>query len=251
MSSLQEWFHQEVMIQAGQESPELLPSTLARAAAVVLGYDGAGLCLMSEPSIRVPLGASDELSAAAEQLQFTVGEGPCFEAFHTSRATAVSVVDMRDRWPALAQQHFAQTPFRGGLSVPLLASGRCFGVLDFYLRESRTVDESEIIAGQQVADAVTKHLRGIPPVPGLKTSNGNSADEVDVSALLTSTSARRREQVWVAVGMASLSLRLFPGQALAVLRSHAYGSGRTLDDLAGDIMSRKFDLAALWDEAGI
>jgi hypothetical protein len=58
--------------------PELLPVRLARAAVRVLpGVAGAGISVLADPGMRVPLGASDEDAATAERLQFTVGEGPC------------------------------------------------------------------------------------------------------------------------------------------------------------------------------
>src|SRR4051794_10539556 len=59
--------------------PDLLPVRLARAAADVLGADGAGISFY-EDDFRVPLGASDEMTTLAERLQFTQGQGPCLDA---------------------------------------------------------------------------------------------------------------------------------------------------------------------------
>ena len=60
---------------------ELLPVLLARACARVLGVAGAGISVFAD-DYRVPLGASDNDASSAERLQFTLGEGPCLDAYH-------------------------------------------------------------------------------------------------------------------------------------------------------------------------
>jgi hypothetical protein len=56
--------------------PELLPERLARACALVLPVDGAGISLFFASDRRLPLGASDPVSAEAERLQFTQARVP-------------------------------------------------------------------------------------------------------------------------------------------------------------------------------
>ena len=55
------------------------PSVLTAAAASVLSVDGAGISLIDD-ALRVPLGASSDVVSVAEQLQVTVGDGPCLSA---------------------------------------------------------------------------------------------------------------------------------------------------------------------------
>ena len=66
--------------------PELLPAGLARAAVrVPPGVAGAGISVLADPGLRVPMGASDDDAATAERLQFTVGERPCPQAHSSAR----------------------------------------------------------------------------------------------------------------------------------------------------------------------
>ncbi|WP_380161167.1 hypothetical protein [Kineococcus sp. R86509] len=59
----------------------------------------------------------------------------------------------------------------------------------------------------------------------------------------------RRRQVRVATGMVGLSLTVTSQQALSILRAHASATSTTLDDLdddlADDIVQRRFDVEEL------
>ncbi len=48
--------------------------------------------------------------------------------------------------------------------------------------------------------------------------------------------ARRRDRLWMAVGMLTLALRLPASDALALLRTRAYATGQTADDLAEQLI---------------
>ena len=276
MSRLLDTFTTAWRAEATTLGQDVLPSVLARACTHVLSFDAAGLSLMSGPGARVPLGASSEDAAVAERLQFTVGEGPCFSAMHTGRPVVVTEEDFAQQWPALAEQHFTRTPFRGGLSLPLRVGGSRIGVLDLYLHRSRPLDGSDIIDAQDVAAAITVLLldtlreyldehRDHPssdrlddePTGGTREgatggvlgASGLTDRRPDQSATLSTwlntPTARRRQQVWIATGMANLALALPSDQALAVLRAHAYASGQSLDTFADDIVTGRFDLTAL------
>jgi len=229
--------------EASTAGGELLPSLLARAAARVLSVDGAGLSLMSGPGLRLPLGSSDDDAAAAERLQFTIGEGPCFEAHREGRPVTVTPVKLRERWPALAEQHLARTPFRSGLSTPLRQGTERFGVLDLYLRRPEAPQGHDVVAAQLIAEVIA----------GVLLETLNAEDDGDVPtplaappvAWLDSPAIHRRRDVWVAVGMANLSLRLSSGDALATLRAHAYAGDQTLDEFAHEVVEGRFDLEGL------
>ena len=54
-----------------------------------------------------------------------------------------------------------------------------------------------------------------------------------------SPDARRRSQLWMAVGMVMLALEVSAPDALAVLRGYAYAAGRTADDIAVDLVEQR------------
>ncbi|NAZ75584.1 hypothetical protein GTQ99_09145 [Kineococcus sp. T13] len=244
MSLLTDRFTAAWSAEEAAADPVLLPSTLARACARVLPFDAAGLSLMGGPGARVPLGASDDDAAEAERLQFTHGDGPCFLALREGRPVVVTEEKWRERWPVLAREHFARTPFRGGLSLALRLGDARIGVLDLYSRASSALDGASIIDGQAIAAVVTSVLHRTLGTPS--PERGHEVDEdLEEPVWMTSPGARRRRQVWVAIGMAHLALDLPGEEVLAVLRAHAYASDRTLDELADDVVQGRLDLRRL------
>ena len=236
---LERRFAAAVREESARVGPELLPSALARACARVLPWDAAGLGLMDGRIARVPLGASDEDAAAAERLQFTAGDGPCFRAFAQGRPVAVGEESWRTTWPLLAETHFQRTPFRAGLSVPLRVGATRIGVLDLYRRAPQPPTGDEIIEGQVLAAAVTADLLGLRGDTGPR-------DVGDAVALWSEgPAARRRRQVWIAVGMTTAALPLPAADALSLLRARAYAEDRALDDLADDVVSGRLDAGDL------
>ena len=246
MSWLLERFAAASSVESAGTPDELLPNALARACTQVLPFDAAGLSLMSSPTARVPLGASDDTALEAERLQFSFGDGPCFHAMREGRPVVVSEESFARTWPLLAEQHFARTPYRAGLSVPLRHGPARIGVLDLYLERPRGVDGHDVVAGQVIAEAITTALldavaTGGPPGAEPDAHPGEGA----AAAWLENPAARRRSQVWVAVGLATQELRLSGEESLAVLRGYAYSAERTLDDVAGDLVTGRLDIGVL------
>jgi len=217
-----------------------VPCQLTRAAKRVLGADGAGLCVQTTPEMRLPLGASDAVAATAERLQFTVGEGPCFEALAGRRPIAITEASMLQRWPVLAVLHQQQTPFRSGLAIPLRAGQLCFGALDVYLVQSQPLQGHDVIAGQVIAQCIADIL-----LETLEPATSGDTTREAVQQVWDGPSVRARREVWVAAGMANLILGLRQDDALATLRAQALLGDQSLDDLAHDIVTGHFDLAEL------
>ena len=55
----------------------------------LLPVDGASVSMMTATAARTVLYASDEVVARIEAMQFSLGEGPCVEAFETRRPVLV------------------------------------------------------------------------------------------------------------------------------------------------------------------
>jgi hypothetical protein len=102
--------------------------------AEVLPSEGAGLSLTSG-GFRVPLGASDDTSGAAERLQFTLGEGPCLQAMRDARELRANQDDIARLWPLLYDELVRQTPYRSIASVPLRITPTVVGAIDVYFTD--------------------------------------------------------------------------------------------------------------------
>lgn len=206
----------------------LLPDRLSGACVRVLPIAAAGLSLMSS-SFRVPLGASGVTASFAERLQFTLGQGPCLEAYAQDEPFRVTGGELQRRWPALHGELVGNTPYRSVVSLPLLrvTPGRG-GAVDLYLEDpdqAATFDVAEALA---VTDSVAIAL-------GLGDGPAEPA-ESPAPGWLDTPSARDRSRVWTAIGMVNVELEIDAADALSVLRAHAYAQGRTVDDLAADLV---------------
>jgi hypothetical protein len=213
--------------------PELLPVRLARAVVRVLPVDGAGISVLNDAAHRAPLGGSDDDASLTERLQFTVGAGPCLQAHESRRPVFVVEEDIRRRWPAFAEQLLVRTPYRGIVALPLRHGIAGLGAMDLFFRRPGDVPELDVFEALTVGDLVTAAL-----AEAAVWSTWAPADGPD---WLHSPPAERRAHVWRAMGLTSVALDVSCEQALGVLREEAYAAGRTVDDLAHDLLAGRLD----------
>jgi hypothetical protein len=215
------------------DGPELLPARMARAAALALTVDGAGLSLHDPGGLRTPLGASDPTAALAERLQFTFGAGPAMRAHDDGVAIAFDEADIRRNWAELHASLMSGTPFRSVLSVPLLPPLGPLVVLDLYLRDPERMTALDRDAVEDVVVAVTRLLVRVMSAP---------SDPDDGATWWSGPDAQARTRVWQAMGMASVELQLEAPDALAVLKARAFAENRVVDELAEDLISGRLAL---------
>src|SRR6266545_6409547 len=89
----------------------------------IVGVNGAGVMLMSGDIPRGSLSTTDDVSQLIEELQYTLGEGPCVDAY--SKDTVVAEPDLAEpvarRWPAFtppALQSGVDGPPQGWMPQP-------------------------------------------------------------------------------------------------------------------------------------
>ena len=215
---------------AAGAAPELLPARVARACADALPVDGAGLSLHAG-ALRVPIGASSEVAAYAERMQFTFGDGPCLRAHDTGQAIDFAPADILRNWPDLYAALMADSPYRGVLSLPLPEPLGPTVVLDLWVHQPSTlpgIDRRDVEAVlRRATGELARSLREGAPVPEAG------------STWLENQDALRRSSTWQAVGLVGMALILDTRDALEVLRAAAITSGRSVDDVAGDLLTGK------------
>jgi hypothetical protein len=217
--------------------PELLPVRLARACARMLPVDDAGLSLVDAAQQRVPLSASSAAAEVAERLQFTVGAGPCMTAQETRQPVFAVEAELRRRWPVFAELLTGSTPFRAVVALPLQPALAGAGAVDLYFRRSDDVLELDVFEALAVGQLVTSTLSD--------AAVWSSWTPEDGPEWLQGPVPRRRAAVWEAMGRLSVDLELGAEAALALLRARAYGSGRTVDDVAAELLSGRVRSADL------
>src|SRR5881398_1478349 len=99
----------------------------------IAGVTGAGVMLMSGDIPRGSLCTTDEVSQLIEELQYTLGEGPCVDAYRRDEVVAEPdlAAPVTPRWPA-----FTGPALRAGVRAifgfPLRAGAVRLGTLDLY-----------------------------------------------------------------------------------------------------------------------
>lgn len=222
----------------GLSGPELMPERLARGCLAALPVDGAGMSMLFARDRRLPLGSSDQVSADAERLQFTVGEGPCLQTHSTGRPVLATEEDLRTRWPAFYEALTQQTPYRSIVALPLRGSLTGIGALDLYLTPPHGVGDIGLQDALVVVDEITGTFEGAMTHAARRSSG---------PAWLDAPAATRRAHVWVALGMLNAELQVTSPTALSLLRAHAFASGRDVDELALDVVEGRVPTGELAD----
>lgn len=221
----------------GLAGPELLPVRLARACAHTLGVDAAGLSVSNGGEDRVPLGASSEAADLAERLQFTAGDGPCESAQRHQEPVFAASTDLRRRWPAFARLLAERTPYRAVVALPIGETLAGTGALDLFFTDETTVPDLDVFEAMAVGDLAGAAL-GDAAVWAPWSPRGGPA-------WLHGPAAQRRGLVWTAIGRISMARHVATPAALDVLRATARAAGRTVDDVAGDVIAGRLDPADL------
>ena len=213
----------------GLRGPELLPVRLARACARTLQVDGAGLTLVDAAEQRVPLGASSDEAAAAERLQFTVGDGPCMNAQLTRQPVFAVEEELRRRWPVFTELLTGSTSYRAVVALPLQPALAGAGAIDLYFRNSGDVARLDVFEALAVGELVSSALS--------EASVWSSWAPEDGPVWLHGPAPRRRAAVWEAMGKVGVELEVDAQAALDLIRAAAFGSGRTVDEVAAGLLS--------------
>lgn len=209
--------------------PELLPVRLARACERILRVDDVGLSLVDAAQQRVPLGASSEQAATAERLQFTVGAGPCITAQDTRQPVFAVEDELRRRWPAFADLLLGSTPYRAVVALPLQPALAGTGAIDLYFHAADDVQALDVFEALAVGELVSAALS--------EAAVWSTWSPADGPEWLRGPVPRRRATVWEALGKVGVELEVDAPAALDLLRAAALGGGRTVEDIAGDLLA--------------
>jgi hypothetical protein len=217
--------------------PELLPVQLARACARTLGVDAAGLSVTAGEEGRAPLGASSATADLAERLQFTAGDGPCTSAHRDQEPVFAASADLERRWPAFARLLAEHTPYRAVVALPIGETLAGPGALDLFFTDEAAVPQLDVFEAMAVGDLTCAAL-GDAAVWAPWSPRGGPA-------WLHGPAAQRRALVWTAIGRVAMAQDTSAPAALDVLRTAAARTGRTVDDLAGDVVAGRLDPTVL------
>lgn len=207
------------------------PQKIAELCVQMLGVNGAGISLVSDTGHRGVVCATDDVSQRIEELQLTLGEGPCIDTVRTG--TPVLVAELHDhddiavwRWPTFMAAA-ADAGVRAVFAFPLRIGAIGLGALDMYRNQPGALDDDQLAGALLAAEAAAV------AVLWLKTSpDGALADTTDARG-------GHQAQVHQATGMIMVQLDVTIEQAYVLLRARAFSTGRPLHDVATDVVERR------------
>jgi hypothetical protein len=200
---------------------------MCRAAVRSLPALGVGVSLVNDDGVLITAAASDPTSFSIEELQFTLGEGPCLGAYDARRPVLVPDLESTSTttWPAYAeaaQGHGVRAVFAFPLQIGVVR----LGALDVYRERAGVLSPPALSRALSFAEVTMEGLLDV----------GGAGDHVDEFLDDVSESGYR---IFQAVGMVMIQLGVTATEALLRLRAHAYSRDRRLTEIAEDVIGRR------------
>lgn len=197
--------------------------------ASVASMSGASIMLSIGGETQGSVCTSNEVSALIEELQYTLGEGPCVDACNSDQPVLEPDLAAPDvpRW-------FAFTPpaveagVRAIFGFPLQVGAVRLGALNLYSDRPGSLTDEQYADALALAAVCAEALLAMQA----EASPGALAGELVKGAGF-------RFVVHQAAGMVSAQLGITVGEALVRLRAYAFGSERLVTEVAEAVVSRQ------------
>ena len=206
--------------------------SLCLACVDVLGVTGAGLVLTSGGRSLDFIGVSDGVSEAVEQMEYTLGEGPCVSAYQTRQPVFDPDLADRgtDRWPEFRREALA-AGVHAAFGFPLLIERICIGALNLYH------DRAGELSDDQVADALV-----VASFASRSVLSWQADAPPGALAWQLEAAPRNRVEVHQATGRISVQVGVSLDDALVLLRAYAFSHDRPISDVAADVAAGRLRL---------
>ncbi len=190
------------------------------AVASVLDVEHVGVSLLHGDRSEAVTVGSDEVATAAQDVEFTLGEGPVHDVATSGDPIAVGGAELRSRWPRFACE-VARYGVSSVAATPMRAAAGCVGVLTVF--DPPAAQEQPTAMMSTVADALV-HSSLLSP---------ESADPLDLPLLV---GADHHDVVHQASGMVAEQLGCDVDDALVVLRARAFAADEPVAAIAAEVV---------------
>jgi hypothetical protein len=198
----------------------------------IVGVNGAGVMLMSGDVPRGSLCTTDAVSHLIEELQYTLGEGPCVDAYRKDEV--VTEPDLAEpetrRWLAFTPPAL-EAGVRAIFGFPLRVGTVRLGALNLYR------DWPSPLTAEQHADALV-----MADVAARWVLEAQAGAPSGALAAALEIGADFHFAVHNAAGMVSVQLGISVTEALIRLRAFSFRHDLLLADVAQDIIARRLRL---------
>jgi hypothetical protein len=197
----------------------------------MVGVSGAGVMLMSGDVQRGSLCSTDRVSHLIEDLQYTLGEGPCVDAYQRDEVVIEPDLDgtVLRRWPAFSPPAL-QAGARAVFGFPLRVGTVRLGALNFYRNEPGPLTSDQHADALVVAQVAARWV--------LEAQAGAPLDQVAEEHVLGVVGIAEHN----AAGILSVQAGISVAEALIRLRAYAFSANCLLADVARDVIARSLRL---------
>ncbi|WP_141937237.1 GAF and ANTAR domain-containing protein [Microbacterium sp. SLBN-154] len=189
----------------------------------VLPVSGAAVSTLGEVLGTETVSATDTMAARLDEIQFDVGEGPCWDAART--AAPVAEVDLQGRgalrWPAFGAAVHGQE-VASIFAFPLHVGGMRLGAVDLYSRDPMRLDDRQYEQASAMAGVIGRHVLS------------QAISSLDADADVDSPYSRR--VVHQATGVVLAQLDIDAEDAALIIGGHAFAAGATTMEVSRDII---------------
>ena len=216
-----------LLVEGGDTDPGV--TRLCQVCASATHTSGAMIMLGSPEA---PLGSwcsADEVSLLMEEAQYTLGEGPCIDAYNLERPVVEPdlVEPDKARWPSFSPV-VLQSGARAVFGFPLRIGAVRLGALGLHRNKPGPLTDDEHADALVVADVATR------AVLTLQTNASPSEIATEIA-----TGANLRLMVHQACGMVAVQLGISLTEALIRLRARAFADDCPIAAVAEDIVARR------------
>lgn len=206
---------------------------ICKTAVEVVEVDGAGMTVLTQTQSGVVC-THGQFAEVGEDLQFTLGEGPCRDAIRSETLVEALSLSSDTKWPFFSPP-LAAMGVKSVASFPVRIGGARVGALTVYRTQSEALSIDQASNGYVLAQ-ISAHV--------ISAAQAKMGEEQLIQEM--ESGFGRMEPVHQATGLIMGKLRLSAEDALARLRSAAYATDRSIVDLARDFVT---GLVELPDEA--
>jgi hypothetical protein len=206
-------------------------ASLCNVCVEVLHVTGAGITVMGGEQAG-PICVSTSSVAALEDLQFTIGQGPCKDAFRSGLPVGAPQLDdgAWGRWPSFVELARV-SGINAAFAYPLAVDGAKVGVLSLYQRDEGPLTTAQHMDSLAIAEIVAETILSLQDQAPLGTLAPDLEDAVAY-----------RAEIHQASGMIAVQLAISVADALLRIRGHAFAHSQPLSAVASDIVSRRLRL---------
>jgi len=220
-------------IAARAEHDDSPAASLCLACVDVLHVSGTGLVLMSGQRSLDFIAASDDVAEAVQEMEYTLGEGPCVSAYRTK--APVFDPDLADlgptEWPEFRRVALA-AGVHAAFGFPLQMGQICIGALNLYHGQAGALTDGQVADAFVIAEFATRSVlawQGAAP-------SGTLAWQLKQAR-------NHGVEVHQATGRISSQAGVSIDDALVLLRAYAFSHDRLIGDVAAEVASGHLRIA--------